>query len=184
MSGLGEAGRLNVLIAYETLAMGRAAERVYSNLVDALGGEFLLHLDLWRFDVLEISEIRAAAARSAAESDIIFIAASGQKPLPQQVRQWIETWLVERRENPRALAALFDLSAGGPCGPHSALGFLRDAACEGALNYFEWSRDEEMREMDWTPSNLNDRRYKSSSTLDGILGRDVMGASRFHGMSN
>ena len=70
--------------------MGKAAERVYSNLVDALGDDCLFHLDMWRFDVLDIAEIREAAARSAAECDIVFVAASGQKPLPQEVRRWIE----------------------------------------------------------------------------------------------
>lgn len=169
---MGEVHRVNVLIAYETLALGRAAERVYSNLVEAVGRDCPFHLDLWRFDVLDISEIRAAAARSAANSDIIIIAASGQKPLPQEVRQWIESWLSEPREAPRALAALFDVSAGGPCGPHSALGFLRRAAREGALDYFEWSQERSRRKTDFTPSSLQDRCYKLSSTLDGILERD------------
>ena len=87
------------------------------------------------------------------------------------------------RDASRALAALFDFSEGGPCGPHSALGFLRDAARGGELNYFEWSRDGSLREMDFTPSSLQDRCFKSSTTLDGILDREVTPRSHCYGLN-
>jgi hypothetical protein len=68
-----------------------------------------LHSDWWSFDVLQAAHEREAAARVAADADMIWCAANACESLPESARMWANSWSAGRtcrNESECALVAL------------------------------------------------------------------------------
>jgi hypothetical protein len=122
----------NVLIAYEDFETGKHARKTYEFLVEHLGQDSQFANQMWKFEVLQIPNLREMAARDAAMADVIVISGHGGSQLPAHVRLWIEAWLAAPR-NAIALVALFD-----PPREHtqSIRTYLADVARRGKMAFF------------------------------------------------
>lgn len=73
-----------------------------------------LRSDWWSFDALQVTDEREAAARTAAEADMIWCAANACESLPEAARLWANLWSECRRckVTDCALVALLRCPAG------------------------------------------------------------------------
>ena len=60
----------------------------------------------WSFDTLESASVREAAARAAAEADMIWCSTHACEALPERVRAWVDAWSEFKGESDAALVAL------------------------------------------------------------------------------
>jgi hypothetical protein len=97
---------LNVVIAYEDLETGKRAIKTYEYMVEQLGDQCLFSNQMWKFDVLMVPKLKDIAAKDAAAADIIIVSAHEGKPLPNEVKAWMETWL-SYKSQASALVGLF-----------------------------------------------------------------------------
>lgn len=131
---MGGSPAFSVIIAYEDFATGKHAKRTYDFLVETLGRDCNFVNQMWKFDVLSISNLREIAVEDAAKADIIIISSHGRE-LPGPVIQWIEAW-VERALNPLALVALFDRTGEDPRTTASVRRYLEAIAKRGGMEFF------------------------------------------------
>ena len=97
---------MNVVIAYEDLETGKRAIKTYEYMVEQLGDECLFSNQMWKFDVLMVPKLKEIAAKDAAAADIIIVSAHEGKPLPTEVKGWMETWL-SYKSQASAIVGLF-----------------------------------------------------------------------------
>jgi hypothetical protein len=93
-----------VVIVYENFGAAVQAKEMSERLAAELNSK----CDTWKFEMLAHPGLREHAARDAAEADMIIVAARGEGPLPDYVKEWIQTWLPCKKESPAILVALID----------------------------------------------------------------------------
>jgi len=71
-----------------------------------------LHSDWWSFDMLQAAGEREAAARAAADADMIWCSTDACAGLPEAVRTWTGSWSACHAQSERALVALLRCPAG------------------------------------------------------------------------
>jgi CheY-like chemotaxis protein len=101
-----------------------------------LSGRVALYPSLWRFDLLEDPDWRAAATAEAAEAGLVVISTSSKGDLPAAVRDWVHGCLQAGTRAPGALVALL-----GPAGTMDTwdsprIQFLRNAAESAGFDFF------------------------------------------------
>jgi hypothetical protein len=128
------ANTFNVLIAYENIESGKQAKNTYDFLVEKLGGECQFTSQMWKFEVLNIPQLRELAVKDASKADIIIIACHGDK-LPFEVKAWIELWLSEPH-HPFALVGMFDSSGKQSYYTNEVRRYLADVAKRGEMEFF------------------------------------------------
>jgi hypothetical protein len=126
---------IKIVIAYDSAATGRRAEAIYERLASRLGRNFDFEQRLWRFDVLEEENLRAEAARDAADADIVIVATNENRKLPEGVQNWLESSLQQHR-GAAALVALLDHPS-APVQP-----YLEEVARRGGMDFFAQTGDE------------------------------------------
>ena len=67
-----------------------------------------MNLDLWNFPILAISHIGNLASQVAAKSDVVILSLRGDAELPDEIKEWIETWSQLIADNDPALVLLVD----------------------------------------------------------------------------
>lgn len=163
----------NVLIAYEDFETGKHAKKTYDFLHENLRRECALTNQMWKFDVLGIPKLREIAVRDAVAADIIIISCHGEE-LPEHVRKWIESWLMEGT-HALALVALFERADASISTPFSTRSYLGDVARRGGMEFFaqpdEWPGRKRFDPSIALPSpaKVNERTL---STLAGAVHRE------------
>jgi hypothetical protein len=127
------------VMAYEDVAVAKIAKEKWDYLAHTLKDGFDFDLRLWKFDILQIPELRDAAVNDATQAQLVFVATRGAGNLPSQVKEWIEEWLVLNGRAPhttRLLSAVFDPSSNGPgASPFSQFAYLQQAARRGSMDF-------------------------------------------------
>lgn len=95
-----------VVIVYDDARAGRRAVITLDAVVQQLGGKTRLQPQLWRFDLLEDPDWRAAATHDVAQADLLIISASSKAALPPQVQRWVDESLCQNCGTATAVAAL------------------------------------------------------------------------------
>ena len=126
---------IKIVIAYDSTANGKRAEAIYERLAKRLGNNFDFEQRLWRFDVLEEENVRAQAARDAADADIVIVATNEDKKLPEGVQDWLESSL-QKHSGAAALVALLEHSS-APVQP-----YLEEVARRGGMDFFAQTGEE------------------------------------------
>ncbi|HUR45330.1 MAG TPA: hypothetical protein VMZ27_05565 [Candidatus Saccharimonadales bacterium] len=125
---------IQVVIAFEDLAAGKRGKQVYDYLTHRLT-DFEFDHEVWKFSALECERILESAARQAAAADIIMLALHGSNPLPEALKNWIETW-VGQNGNPMALVVLFDQECEATPEMMKTRAYLEEVARRGKLDLF------------------------------------------------
>jgi hypothetical protein len=126
---------IKIVIAYDSAANGKRAEAIYERLAKRLGNNFDFEQRLWRFDVLEEENVRAQAARDAADADIVIVATNEDKKLPEGVQDWLESSL-QKHSGAAALVALLEHPS-APVQP-----YLEEVARRGGMDFFAQTGEE------------------------------------------
>lgn len=92
---------LDVVLACADSATRQRALRVHDRLVDELGEEYLLGFTWWPFTLLKSPSRFEHAVRTAADADLIIVAAASGASLPKAVESWIAAWRVAKRNRVR-----------------------------------------------------------------------------------
>src|SRR5690242_6346483 len=122
---------LNVVIAYEDLETGKRAMKTYEFMVEQLGAQCLFSNQMWKFDVLTVPKLREIAAKDAAAAELILISAHEGKPLPKEVKAWIDLWLSYNTQA-SALVGLF----GAESVESPVRNYLEDVAKRAGIEFF------------------------------------------------
>jgi hypothetical protein len=78
-----------VVIVYDDAPVGKHAMRTLEGVTHQLSGSITLHPLLWRFDLLEDPDCRAAATAEAVQAGLVVISTSSKRELPAAVRDWV-----------------------------------------------------------------------------------------------
>jgi hypothetical protein len=131
----------NVVAAYEDVESGKHAKETYDFVVASLGPDCRPANRMWKFEVLDIPQLRELAAEDAAMADLIIISCRGQAELPAGVKAWIDLWLAEKG-NVIALAALFGPPTAQATQAPAIRAYLAGVARSGRMQFFaqpdEW----------------------------------------------
>jgi len=142
----------NIFLTYADFDTALRGRRVYEQLVNALGHEFSFGLRLWKFDVLEISRLRALATAEAKDADLLIVSAHGNLDIPITVKVCLESGLNQARLANAAVIALIDNKSMSLDRNSSVHTWLRDLAAQYHADYAEHVDDG--RPENQTPSGL------------------------------
>ena len=163
----------NVVIAYEDFETGKHAKKTYDFLVENLGRDCRPTSQMWKFDVLGIPKLREIAVKDAAAADIIIISSHGEG-LPEPLKAWIESWLMDAN-NCLALVALFDRPSEEPVRTRAARAYLAEVAKRGKMEFFAQPDEWPSRHSVELPDSHrgSERSGKTLSALAGVVQRDI-----------
>jgi hypothetical protein len=106
---LEKAGALDVLLACEDYASGMHALRTFDELFPVNeSGQPAGRRSVWKFELLQITSLREAAAEEAAAAELVIISAHAPGQFPKAVKSWLDLWMKKRPGNQGALVLLLD----------------------------------------------------------------------------
>jgi hypothetical protein len=120
------------VLIHENFAVGERARRFFEGLAHRSNKTLEEHM--WNFDLLEIREVRNAAASAARKADVVAVAVSGRLELPGAIQAWLDMWLWLLEYEKPALVALFD-SHSGPDNARIRV-YLSCVAAKGGIDFF------------------------------------------------
>lgn len=123
---------IKIFIAYETAAVAVRAKIM----AEELAAESQSECDSWLMDLLTHPDLCRQAATVAAEANMIIIAAGGAGEFPSHARNWIETWLPQKKNGPTALVLLLDQEGESLGKPPPFCVYLRQVAERGNMDFF------------------------------------------------
>jgi len=99
--------RVRVVVAYEDYDAGKRAQRACQQLLEMARLDLQASSpDLWKFDMLKLKGMRAAAIEAAAGADLVVLATQDGATVPAGVWDWVERSLLHSSP-PRAMLLLF-----------------------------------------------------------------------------
>jgi hypothetical protein len=129
--------RCAVVSIYEDLGGRDLLVQLCHSLARKFKDDLEFQFDWWRFKYLADPEIAMEAAQSAAQADLILLAAQSPE-LPVEVQTWFEGWLPNRGAGDGALV-LVQPSRKGASQSLPLRSFLRRTARRGRLDYLRLS---------------------------------------------
>jgi hypothetical protein len=124
-----------VVMAYDDFIAGKRAMDACNFLVFQLGGEIELRSSMWKFDILRNAKLNQIAVDDAIEADVIIVASAPNAGLPEEVRNWIDGWVSQKRGQTAALVALLDFTGGDDTASTLAYAFLKGAAASADIDF-------------------------------------------------
>jgi hypothetical protein len=99
--------QLRVVVAYEDYDAGKRAQRACQQLIELACLELqAATTDLWKFDMLKLKAMRAAAIEETAGADLLVVATQDGAAPPARVWDWVRRSLMHSSP-PRAMLLLF-----------------------------------------------------------------------------
>jgi hypothetical protein len=134
--------RFVVSAVHEDSATGARADEFCQTLVRSLSRNCKITREMWLLTELRTAQLRAIAATEAAAADLVIVSVHHGEALPNEVKNWIDLWVKQKRSRPGVLLALFDPLYLGTSS--SMQTYLRDVAQKAKMEFL--SRSEEKRE--------------------------------------
>jgi CheY-like chemotaxis protein len=135
-SALSEEARWGVIIVYGDAPAGEHALYTIEKVSHHLGGSIALYPSLWRFDLLEDPDWRAAATAEAVQAGLVVISTSSRDDLPVAVRDWVQGCLQAKTSAAGALVALLGPADAMDSSDSPRIRFLRNAAEAAGFGFF------------------------------------------------
>ena len=161
----------NVVIAYDQAESASRAMRLVDGLVAEFGNDFIVHRDLWRFDILALPAVREETSASAAHADLVVIAAAADAELPVPVKNWLERWSAESFPGTTALAAVLQARPSLDPDASSVHCYLQALAREAGHEFFTRRFAAPSAAPGWSFEQIQKHANQPSSVLLGILER-------------
>ena len=100
--------KLAAMAAYEDAHTEARVNEFCRGLGRNLGEQCKIIQQMWLFNELRIPQLRAIAAKEAAQADLVIISVHHAQSFPTEVKDWIGLWLGQKESRPGVLLALFD----------------------------------------------------------------------------
>ena len=126
----------DVVIVYDDASAGKHAIHTLEGVTHRLSGSIPLHPSLWRFDLLEDPDWRAAATAEAVQAGLVVISTSSKSDLPATIRDWVHGCLQAGTSAPGALVALLGPAGAMDTSDSPRIQFLRNAAQAAGFGFF------------------------------------------------
>jgi len=124
---------LRICVVFDEAASARSAEV----LIRHIAADYQCDKQSFRFDELDAPAPGVAAARSAADTDILVLAARGDRMLPVHIRLWLGLCLGLRDEDQEGALVALITKTSGTDDMHSSLAeYLETVAIIGGLAFF------------------------------------------------
>jgi hypothetical protein len=124
---------LRICVVFDEDASGRSAEI----LIRHMASDYQSDTQSFRFDELNTPAPGVAAARSAADTDILVLAARGDRMLPTHIRLWLGLCLGLRDKDQEGALVAMITQVTGTAGLHSSVvEYLETVAIIGGLAFF------------------------------------------------
>jgi hypothetical protein len=109
----------SVVIIHDGFYAGMRAQEALEWLRYTLGSDLQVYPMSWSFENLERLDVRSMSIRAAAAADVIIVSASDTAPLPNHIKQWLNSTLAEQQATRPMLVALHDekIESNGTMGP-------------------------------------------------------------------
>jgi hypothetical protein len=98
----------SVVDIHDGFESGIRAQEALEWLTFTLGFDLNVCKSSWSFNSLERLDVRSMSMRRAAAADVVIIAGSEDKPLPDHVRLWLDSSLQQQHAGRAVLVALHD----------------------------------------------------------------------------
>jgi hypothetical protein len=125
--------RCSVVSIYENVGDRDLLLKLCNSVARRFEDDLEFQFEWWRFKYLADPELAMEAARSAAQADLILLAAQSPE-LPVEVQTWFEGWLPNREAADGALV-LVQPSSTGSSRSFPLRSYLRRTAKRGRLDY-------------------------------------------------
>jgi len=126
---------LTAVAAYEDANTDTRVNDFCRTLSKHLGSKCEVVKHMWQLNELRMPQLRAIAAGDAADADLIIISMHHSDAVPDEVKEWIESWLPRRKDHhPDVLLALFDPLYKGDSS--SIRSYLEEVAKRGKMQCF------------------------------------------------
>jgi hypothetical protein len=163
---------LTICVFYCDVPAANEAAELMDRLTRRFGSELEVEINYWNFEVLRLPEVFDTAMRRAAEGDLVVVA-PGEREIPSQLRDCLESALMMRGSRSLAVVALL----GGSEAEAPARDYLK-SLCRHPDDSFFCTHDSGMEDGMLTPHHVRQRANSSSSVLDAIMNRPVSGVPR------
>ncbi len=132
-----EKGRApGVVLACEDFATGMHALDTFDKVFPTDGSERLPGAQsVWKFELLQITSLREAAAAEAAEARMVIISAHAPGKLPPAVTSWFETWIKHRTTDGGTLVLLMDDAGDDAHHAFPVEAYLQKHATDAGMGY-------------------------------------------------
>jgi hypothetical protein len=125
--------RVVAVAAYEDAQTDARVNDFCQGLGRHLGEKCEIVKQMWLFSELRVPSLRTIAAGEAAQADMVIVSARHAQGFSEEVKDWIELWLGNKRKRPAVLLALFDPVYQGDS--TSLQTHLKDAAKRGKMEF-------------------------------------------------
>jgi hypothetical protein len=98
--------KFKFVVVYEDFTSARRAMEMSGQLTAGLNAGLAVDSYIWRFDALNLPQLRRQAAEDAIQANLIIISVRSQAALPATVKSWLRDWLPEKRSHPGILVVL------------------------------------------------------------------------------
>ena len=161
---------INVVMAYEDVPDGQRAMKVYNGLRSRLGRDCEFNYELWKFEALQVPELRSVATSQAREADMVVIATHSQT-LSRSLKTWIAGWSAAGGSRPRALVALIEATGEWHPGTVPVFTELSEVAVTAGMEFFSRFDEPVAHSQPLTFDRLRQRAETTTSVLEQILRR-------------
>ena len=127
----------DLVVAYEDRATRNRAMHLYDHLAQQLLDECDFKCAWWKFDHLADPALREQSIEDAARANMVILSLHARPEMAPAQTQWVESWLALRDQRKSALVALIGDSAQSAIDTAPMLGWLRNAARLGHMDFFD-----------------------------------------------
>lgn len=157
---------LKIVGVYADLTSHLHATRLLRNVAGSCSTVCKVDPVWWSFDVLTSAFVREAAARAAAEADMIWCSTHACEPLPETVRAWVDAWCEFKGDSDAALVALLRCPPNYNVEHCPTRAYLSQAAQEAGMEIFVQRFDCACGDSLNAPSTMSSMRLSYEITED------------------
>jgi hypothetical protein len=160
----GDSIHLNILVACEDATCGAQARTVIARMLPLLPVAAESHTVTMEFPAFALQ----VALDQARQPDIVIIAAHGRSPLPETLRQWLESWAAGVHGLTCAMTAVIDRQHQAHPVAVEMMSYLKDLAHRNHIDWLEAGRPA-FEETGEYREHLSSQATTVSSTLTEII---------------
>jgi len=158
-----------VVVGYEDYASGVRVMQLYNHILEVCD-ESELQLNVWKFELLGMIKFREVAAVEVVHADLVLISVRGDRVLPKEATDWIESWIHLKSTMTSALGLLLDQQFVSHSNAEHTRRYLQELTSEAGIDFIT---SQSMKVEDSARfEKLFERSTASSNLLESILQRD------------
>ena len=161
--------RLKVFILYEDRTIGMRAKECLEHFLEGENIDLEYSLDVCRFDVLEVEDVRRSMLQQSGGADVVVVAMHSNRDFPAGAQDWLNNWMLLKEDRPCALVVLICDSTPSIMAENRRRLDILQIPPHANIQILECVRSIEQTSLDLMLNQLNYRESSSSAVLKEIL---------------